>query len=208
MSLEAPLEFALGGGGIPAYSASAYASAMRSLLPPGRVWRWVGGLLTPLLDAMAQEFARVDARAMDLINESLPSSATEMLPEYEEDLDLEGTGTDEERQARIVARYVARQRYRPVDFQVALAPLLGQDAGDVVVIERTHAEALALGDDREIVRFFIYRDPAAPGTYYLDSAQQLVQAIKPTHTAGHVIESIDALYDDPFTLYDRDLLGA
>ena len=44
--------------------------------------------------------------------------------------------------------------------------------------------------------------------YFLDAAQELLDDIKPTHTAGHVIESIDALYDDPFTLYDRDLLGA
>lgn len=113
---------------------------------------------------------------------------------------------DDERRARIVARTIARQRYRPVDFQTALAPLLGQDADDVVVIETTHAQAVAMGDVREIYRFFILRDPNVPGTYYLDSAQELVDQIKPSHTSGHMIETTAALYDDPHSLYDRDLL--
>jgi hypothetical protein len=189
--------------------ALAYSHMMTALLPPGRVWRLlVGTNLSNLFDACADELARVDARANDLLDESDPRTADELLPEYERELELEPTGTDDERRARVVAHLVARQRYRPVDFQTALAPLLGQDPEDIVVIERTHAFAASTGDVREIFRFFIYRDPDEPGAYFIASAQALVDKIKPTHTAGHVIESIDALYDDPFSLYDRDVMGA
>lgn len=189
-------------------TAGPYQRMMMALLPPGKLWRLVAGTLSALFLACADELARVDARATDLLRESDPRTAVELLPEYERELDLEEGNTIAERQARIVARLLARQRFRPVDFQLALAPLLGQDAADVVVMERTHAMALAMGDVREIFRFFIYRDPTLPGAYYVDSAQEQVDAIKPTHTAGHVIESIDFLCDDPFSLCDRDLLGA
>lgn len=204
-ALNSPLEFALGGGDAP-IPPEAYARMMVALLPPGRLWRLVGGLLSDLFLACADELGRIDARAVDLLNEADPSTAVELLPEYERELDLEADGTVEERQARIVARTVARQRYRPVDFQTALAPLLGQPPEDVVALERSHAFAASIGDDREIYRFFIYRDPTLPGAYFIASAQQLVDKIKPTHTAGHVIESVAACYRDPYSLYRRDLM--
>lgn len=187
---------------------SAYARMLAALLPPGGLWRLIGeSVLSRVLAASADELARVHARVEDLLDESDPETAVELLPEYERELKLEQASTIEERRARIVARQVARQRFRPVDFQVALAPLLGQDAEDVQVLERTHAFTLSIGDVREIFRFFIYRNPALPGAYFVESAQDLVDTIKPSHTAGHVIESIDFLYDDPHSLYDRDLMG-
>lgn len=197
-----PSAFYVGG----ATTSPAYARMLWALLPPGRVWRPLSGVLFKVFQACADELARVDARVINLTDEADPRTALELLPEYERELDLETAPTADERRARIVARTIARQRYRPVDFQTALAPLLGQDAVDVVVIETTHAQAVAMGDVREIFRFFILRDPNVPGTYYLDSAQDLVDSIKPSHTAGHMIETTAALYDDPHSLYDRDLL--
>lgn len=186
----------------------AYARMMAALLPPGRVWRLIGGGLLPrLFLACADELDRLDQRTADLLAESVPLTASELIPEYERELDIAAMGTLEERQARIVARLVARQRFRPVDFQTALAPLLGQSAEDVVIIERTHAQAVAMGDDREIFRFFVYRDPSTPGTYYLDSAQALVDKIKPSHTIGHVIESVHFTCGDPHSICGRDILG-
>jgi hypothetical protein len=73
-----------------------------------------------------------------------------------------------------------------------------------VIIERTHAMAAAMGDDREHYRFFVYRDPALPGTYYLDAAQALVDDINRSTCKGHVIESINFLCDDPHSLCDRE----
>lgn len=181
-----------------------YARMLAGLLPPGRVWRLVDSVLSKLLAASADELGRVDARAADLLDEAIPSTAVELLPEYERELGIDAADTIEERQARIVARRIARQRYRPADFVAALEPLLGT----VMVIETSHAQAVAMGDVREIFRFFIYRNPTDPGTYYLDAAQELVDAMKPSHTAGHVIESDDFLCDDPYSLCDRDILGA
>lgn len=188
---------------------SVYARMMAALLPPGRLWRLVGeSLLSKLLTACAEELARLDARVADLLDEAEPATAVELLPEYERELDLDSTGPEEERQARIVAREVARQRFRPVDLQVALASLLGLEAEDVVVLERTPAMAVAMGDQREIYRFFVYRDPTLPGTYFVESAQALLDQISHAHTVGHVIESTDFLCDDEHSLCDRDLLGA
>ncbi len=193
----------------PVGAPNAYSRMLTALLPPGRVWRlFTGALLPAVLAANADELGRVDGRVTDLINESIPSKAVELLPEYERELALASDGVTAERQARIAARTIARQRYRPTDFQTALAPLLGQLPANVVVIERTHAFADSLGDDREIFRFFVYRDPSLAGTYFLASAQAMVDKIKPSHTIGQVVESINFLCDDPFSLCDRDLLGA
>jgi hypothetical protein len=182
---------------------------LTALLPPGKLWRLVGeSLIVPLLQGCADELARLDARAMDLLDELIPTLAVETLPDWERSYELTSDGTTAERQARVTARYIALERRRPVDFQTILAPLLGQDPADVVVIERTHAMAAAMGDDREIRRFFIYRDPTLAGAYYLDSAQTLVDDINRSTCVGHVIESVDFLCDDPYSLCDRDLLGA
>jgi uncharacterized protein YmfQ (DUF2313 family) len=179
-----------------------------ALLPPGKVWRLVGGVLSDVLAGCAIELERLHARVDDLLNEADPSTADELLPEYERELDIASEGTDDERRGRVVGRHVARQRFRPEDFQVALAQALGQAAEDVVIIERTAATAAAMGDAREIFRFFVYRDPDLPGAYDIAGAQELIDDIKPVHTAGHAIESIDFLCDDPYSLCDRDLLGA
>lgn len=206
--LPALLAFDLGGPS-PSLPAAAYARMLTALLPPGRLWRLIGdSVLGKVLLAIADELARVDNRAHDLLRESDPTTAIELLPEYEAELGLVAAATIAERQANVVARNVTRQRVRPVDFRLALAPLLGQAAEDVVIIERTHAFAASIGDDREIFRFFVYRDPGLPGDYFVASAQALVDAMAPLHTQGHVIESVSFACDDPFSLCDRDLLGS
>jgi hypothetical protein len=187
----------------------AYARMMLALLPPGKLWRTVASTLSTFFEACADELGRLHARALDLIEESDPSAVDELLPEYEHEMELASTGSTAERQARVLAQLLARPRYRPVDIRTALAPLLGLDANDLVVIETSHALAVAFGDHREIFRFFVFRDPGLGGdAYYVASAQALLDTISPSHTAGHVIESVSMLYDDPFSLYDRDILGA
>jgi uncharacterized protein YmfQ (DUF2313 family) len=188
-------------------SAEAYARMLKSLLPPG-IWRTdADSNMGKLLLACGDELARISVRAAALLEEADPRTASELLPDYERELDLSADGTDAERRARIVAHRTLRQGYRPADFREVLAPLLGQAADDVVVIERGRAFAVAVDDAQEIYRFFIFRDHSLAGTYYLDSAQGVVDAMKPAHTKGHVIESIDAECDDEFSLCDRDLIG-
>lgn len=190
------------------FSAAAYARMLKALLPPGKLWRLEpDSLISQALLAAADELARVGTRGADLVVESDPRTADELLPDFEADLGMTAEGTLAERQARVVARLVRRQRVRPVDYQQALAPLLGQEAADVVVIERERAFALLVGEDQEIYRFFVYRDPTEPGSYDLEGAQDLVDEMSHTHTKGQVIESIDFLCDDEFSLCDRDLLG-
>lgn len=188
-------------------SVSDYARQMRQLLPPGRLWKLVGSWIDGLLLGAAEELQRVDDRGQALFYETDPRTANELLPEFEEEYGFVAEGTLDERRARVVARELAEPRVRPADFQTALAPLLGQATEDVVVIERSSAQALAMGDQREIYSFSIYRDPAAPGGYDLDAAQDLVNDMAHSHTKGYLIESVDFLCDDEFSLCDRDLLG-
>src|SRR5512139_1323300 len=125
--------------------AEVYASMLRALLPPGKLWRVAGSLLSQVFLACADELARVDTRAGDLINEADPATTLELLPDFERELGLEaGTSSVDERRARVVTRLVARQRFRPVDFQTALAPLLALDPADVDVIERTRAFVISI----------------------------------------------------------------
>lgn len=181
---------------------------LKQLLPPGRALKLVESVLEKTLLATGDELARVDARGDELLVESDPRTTDELLPDFERMLDLTADGTLSQRRKRVEALLVRRQRFRPVDFQQALAPLLGQLAAAVVVIERTRAFAIAVHSDREIYRFFIYRDPNAPGAYDLDAAQALVDDMKPSHTQGHVIESNNMVCDDSHSLCDRDILGA
>lgn len=186
----------------------AYARVLKALLPPGRVWRTdPDGTVSKLFLAAGDELERVELRARDLLEEADPRTANELLPDYERVLGLPSDGSLEERRARVAGHLLKRSRFRPVDFQEALAPILGQATDDVVVMENDRAFAVLVGDDREIFRFFVYRDPTLPGSYDVDAAQGLMDRMKPSHTQGHVIESIDFLCDDPFSLCDRDRLG-
>ena len=108
---------------------------------------------------------------------------------------------------RVVSRMIQHQRARPIDFQEALASILGQAVVDVVVIETTAAQAAAQNDAKEIYRFFIYRDPTDPGTYDIVAAQTEIDRIAHSHIKGHAIESIGMIVDDPFSLVDRDIVG-
>lgn len=61
-----------------------YSEQLRALLPPGKALDDAGnGVLTQLLNGMAQEFARVDVSAGDLIDESIPSTTFQLLPDWE-----------------------------------------------------------------------------------------------------------------------------
>lgn len=192
-----------------ALSAEAYARMLRHMLPPGKLWRHdADSVLSKVLLASADELSRVDQRALDIIEEADPRTTDELLPDFERVLGLVAEGTLDERRARVVSLLLRRQRFRPLDFQQVLAPLLGQDADDVVVIENSRAFAVSVSDDEEIFKFFIYRDPDEPGDYDLAAAQSLADSMKPSHTAAFVIESIDMLCNDPFSLCDRDRLGA
>lgn len=61
-----------------------YRSQLQALLPHGAAWpRDDKAQLTAVLAGLAEEFARVDARAWQLIGEAVPSTTGEMLSDWE-----------------------------------------------------------------------------------------------------------------------------
>jgi len=90
-----------------------YGTTLRALLPTGDAWPRLPDLLRDqLLDAMAESFARVHNRALDLVEEADPRTAVLLLPEWEAALGLpdDCTGQAEtiaERQRRAHARLIS-----------------------------------------------------------------------------------------------------
>ena len=76
-------------GGIvlpPAYvvPSSIYLDLLKFLLPPGRALpRQTGTVLDSLLHALAEEFARVDLRAIQALDEANPATTLELLQDWE-----------------------------------------------------------------------------------------------------------------------------
>lgn len=69
--------------------ASAYARALKRLLPQGAVWDLLlGSRVSDVCHALAEELARIDARGADLINEVDPRTAIETLDDWERVLGL------------------------------------------------------------------------------------------------------------------------
>lgn len=111
-------------------SAEAYAEQLAQLQPPGAAWprqpdSWFGRLLR----AIAEEFARVDGRALTLLEEADPLSALELLPEWERvaglpDACIPISDAIRERQVA-VARKIAGIGGQSIPFLIDLAERLG-----------------------------------------------------------------------------------
>lgn len=73
---------------------AAYARQMAQLLPKGAAWAFApDGVFARLLLALAAEFARIDSRGLDLIEEADPRTALEMLTDWERVAGLPDTCT-------------------------------------------------------------------------------------------------------------------
>jgi len=67
-----------------ALGVESYLQSLQNLLPRGKAWaRDAGSTLTKLLTGIAAEFARVDQRIDDLLNEADPRTAIELLDDWE-----------------------------------------------------------------------------------------------------------------------------
>jgi uncharacterized protein YmfQ (DUF2313 family) len=162
-----------------------YRRMLQGLLPPGAAWpRDEDAVLTALLDGWAEEFARADARAGDLIEEADPRTAGELLPEWELDFGLAGEGTDAERRAAIVAAMNAQGG-------VSVAYFLGLAAAAGVTItistylpfqvgRSTVGEALYNGTWRFT---WLVSGPAATPAELQAELEALFVKLKPSHTA-------------------------
>lgn len=73
---------------------AAYARQMAQLLPRGPAWNFApDGPFAQLLLALGAEFARIDTRSLDLIEEADPRTTLEMLPDWERVAGLPDTCT-------------------------------------------------------------------------------------------------------------------
>lgn len=95
--------------------ADAYTRQLKALLPPGRLWLLdAGSWISKVLEALAQELAHVAARAVDLLAESDPRTATETLSDWERVLGLPDScivaipSTTAERQVAVTQKFVRR----------------------------------------------------------------------------------------------------
>lgn len=109
---------------------SAYLQQLQGYLPPGQAWtRARSADLTKVLNIIAAELARVDARVQDLFDEADPRTTDEMLTDWEHEYGLPDacTPTAITRQERIDALV---EKYRRIGGQsppyfIALAARLG-----------------------------------------------------------------------------------
>lgn len=102
-----------------------YTRQLKQLLPPGDVWEIdPEGWVYRVLQAIADEFARVDARGEDLINETDPRTALETLADWEAMLGLTAAGSVSERQTAVAVKYTARGG-QSRQFYIDLAATLG-----------------------------------------------------------------------------------
>jgi uncharacterized protein YmfQ (DUF2313 family) len=118
-------------------SAVDYLRHLQALLPRGPAWpREDDTGLTALLHGLAEEFARVDRRAADLLTEADPRTASELLADWERVVGLpdpcRGTpATLEERRAAVVGRLVNRSDQSP-HFYHRLAETLGYTGVQII----------------------------------------------------------------------------
>jgi len=88
-----------------ALTAADYLAQLQALLPQGFAWpRQADAALTKQLLAWADELARVDGRAADLIDETDPRTTSELLSDWERVADQ----TVEQRRAALVAKLTSR----------------------------------------------------------------------------------------------------
>ncbi|MGE4323397.1 MAG: YmfQ family protein [Sphingobium sp.] len=111
-------------------AADAYAAQLQALLPTGPAWpREAGATLTALVAAEAEELARLDERAWELLEETDPRTAYELLGDWERVLGLPDpcTASATTISARQLAcwRKLAYQAGQTPAFYIALAASIG-----------------------------------------------------------------------------------
>lgn len=115
---------------IIARSDADHAQMLRQLLPRGAAWDFApDGTFARLLEALAAEFARIDARVIDLLDEADPRTALETLVDWERVAGLPDScaGAPDnvaERQIALVQKLTSLAGQTPADF-IDLAALIG-----------------------------------------------------------------------------------
>ncbi len=191
------------------YSQAAYLSQLQALLPRGPAWpRHADSVITGLLSAWSDEFARLDLRAEQLLEETDPRSAYELLGDWEGVLGLPdpctAAATTIPARRLIAWRKLAFQAGQTPAFYIALAASLGfaveihEFDPDVDDFDASLTTAIAGGRYRYVWRvhvlnggdfsYFRAGDPVeqrlVEGEVAID-VECIITAAKPAHT--HVI---------------------
>ena len=117
---------------IIARSQADHAQMLRQLLPRGGAWDFApDGTFARMLEALAAEFARIDARVLDLLDEADPRTALETLIDWERVAGLPDSCTGEpdnvgERRVALVEKLTSIAGQRPADF-IDLAARIGYE---------------------------------------------------------------------------------
>ncbi|MFT8463125.1 putative phage tail protein [Acetobacter persici] len=96
--------------GLPDFSFADFGQALIRLLPTGPIWsRDPGGMPAMLSSIWGKTFARNSSRAANLLKDSFPATTEELLPEWQQTLNLPDPvapsgQTLEQQQAQVVAR--------------------------------------------------------------------------------------------------------
>lgn len=106
----------------PIRTAKDYTEQIRRLLPYGPAWdKESVPDLELIIKAIAEEFARIDARSRDLLNEMEPSTLWELVPDWERVMDLPdpclgNTPLFEDRRLAVFLRMIAVGGQSPAYF--------------------------------------------------------------------------------------------
>jgi uncharacterized protein YmfQ (DUF2313 family) len=116
----------------PLYALADYVNAFLQLLPSGAAWaKETGSNMVQSITALLPTYVRSNQAAIDLLQDAFPSSAVNLLPEWESSLGLPDScqgpsPTILSRQAQVVARF-AGSGSLSVPFMIAYAANLGFD---------------------------------------------------------------------------------
>jgi len=169
-----------------------YLSQLQALLPQGPAWaRDPDVVLTRLLSALSEEFARIDARAGQVIDEADPRNTTELLVDWERVAGLSALSpldgsllSTDQRRANLVSRITERGGQSPAYF-IAMAARMG------FVITITEFKEWTAGDSVD-----------AP--FYGFDWNFAWRANVPVVNAKEW--SVDSTVDDPFAIWFEGLL--
>ncbi|WP_374342556.1 YmfQ family protein [Azonexus sp.] len=173
-----------------ALTASDYLHQLQALLPPGAAWPTDSdATLTRLLAALAEEFARVDIRAEQLVDEALPEVTNELFSDWERVAGLPDACagdilTSAQRRASLIARLTAVGGQSRAYYT---------DVADALGYEITIDE-FALHDVECDVDYPLYDDPWAHAW----------RVNEPPSSIGYL--SVDDTVDDPFSWWGMELL--
>jgi uncharacterized protein YmfQ (DUF2313 family) len=121
-----------------------YAKLLKSLLPEGWVWdakNIKSSTLSKLLSSMAEEYSRIEERALALVKESNPATTFELLPDWERVFGLpdqcapDESLTLQQRRQRILQLLTTRGGQNKSFYQ-NLAAQFGYDVGVIEVADQ------------------------------------------------------------------------